>query len=290
MVAALFAHSIVAIATASACAGIHVVRVSIAIPERKLCKDLQLIAAPLHKPPAQTDLRITVLLLDTILYKFACVCVCEIHASAVAMHFEIVSKRSAANQPHRILTPNVRSRISFQCLVAICATVLILRTAAAQTAAASTAHGETADPARKLQPRHYNPHPFAIQRRLSADDSGGDDVVVINDSSHSARRSKATPSNHVKRRQSPALFNQGPIQFPTSADATTGDSRKTIVNQQQQQLQHNRRPFLGGRPSSSTAAVAGTLSNSLAGGVASDYDDYVRHRVSFGCHQCVISV
>lgn len=78
--------------------------------------------------------------------------------------------------------------------------VLVLRASLAQNA-----HGETADPAGKLRPRNYNPHPYAIEPNVPPPPLSA---------------TSPQSANHVKRRQSPALYNQGPIQFPTNNDVS----------------------------------------------------------------------
>lgn len=116
-------------------------------------------------------------------------------------------------------------------------------------------HGETAVPANELQPRNHNPHPYIAPAAISA--GGGD------------RHHK----NHVKRRQSPALFNQGPIQFPTNNnDIATATADNTVA------ANARPAPALNGPPHNSRRIIGGGGVRGPTAAILSnvaDYGDYV---------------
>lgn len=79
-----------------------------------------------------------------------------------------------------------------------------------------TSHGETADPEMKLKPRHFNPHPaeaveVAESRPIAV--TVGKNVNLVDDN---GLETINTATSNLFRRQSPAVFNQGPIQFPNN--------------------------------------------------------------------------
>lgn len=80
---------------------------------------------------------------------------------------------------------------------------------------AQTSHGETADPEVKLKPRNFNPHPFEavdVAESRSIVVPSGKEVRLVDENV------LQDISSHLFRRQSPNVFNKGPIQFPNNND------------------------------------------------------------------------
>lgn len=160
----------------------------------------------------------------------------------------------------------------------IAAVLLVLRALAAQQQ--TSVHGETADPAEALRPRNFNPHPYAIELDASQQNAVreiGDNQLQQVSNIIGGSAAADVSKNHVKRRQSPALYNQGPIQFPTNnnevSPTTTADNNRPLQP-------NNGRPLVVGSgtrlfQSGRLPQVSSTIRTAAA---ATDYEDYVSTR------------
>lgn len=104
-----------------------------------------------------------------------------------------------------------------------------------------TSHGETAEPEAQLKPRNFNPHPFetvdVAESRPIVVTSSKKDVSLADDDALQDIN-VASSSSHLFRRQSSAVFNQGPIQFPRNDDAV----RPAVAQQSRFYLNNQRSP------------------------------------------------